>query len=146
MTIGNAIERIQELLAGLNYAVSLTIERIGVGVDCEPADVIAKAFPNASFCDLAPCTAEHARRTLTHSLMYQGDYSHGPDNGVLDSEEFLRLLAIVRDHFTVELRSAYDIHKFRLTEGNPHYPVFWGFSFMLRFDDYSNIWIGSSSD
>ena len=146
MTIVNDIERIQDLLAGLNYVVSLTIERVGVGMDCEPADIIAKAFPSSSVCDLAPCSAEYALKTLTQSLMYQGDYSHGPDAGVLDSDDFMRLLAIVRDHFTIDLRSTYDIHKFRFTDGHPHYPVFWGFSFMLRFNDYSKIWIGSSSD
>ena len=146
MNVQRKLKLLTASLSGLNYEVFITRRVVNVGVERGPACAIETAVPTASADGIEQLPCKKALSEMRRNLTYAGDYSHGPDDGVLDSPQFANVLSRVLEHFAGECCNAVDLHTFRFISGHPHYPVFWESAFLLRQCDSSTIWISSSSD
>ena len=146
MTIVEEVERLTDLLSGLNYEVFVDIERVALGVASSPPDVIGMGFPGVPISKPSLCDPRESLATMKSCLTYRGNFSHGPDVGVIESADFKTQLSFVCNHFMKECDSACDVHEFRFVNSETHYSVYWGFSFVLRFEEYSDVWVGSCFD
>jgi hypothetical protein len=79
-------------------------------------------------------------------LMYAGDPGAGPNDLVLKSTEFSRLLSELNECTSELANQAERIERFWLKAGHPAYPVFWDFAYILLKRETATILIGSSSD
>jgi hypothetical protein len=90
------------------------------------------------------------REVLTkveEALRHEGDDGYGPRRrSAGQSRKFEELVSLVLSCLDQALGAASLIESFWLKEGDPDYPVFWNFAFVIAGPTAAVVFIGSSSD
>ena len=133
--------------SGWNYSVFLQtypVSRIG-GESSE--QLIHAALSNSAVIEnIQEVTTQEVIYEVNASLSYAGSSCDGPDQSVIESEQFKGLLATLLIDVEAESSVSVMVEKFCLKEGHPAYPVFWDFAFLFTGAKKASVFIGSSSD
>jgi hypothetical protein len=146
MRIESILSELQSLLYGWNYAVFLHRYCLPFIPGIATQDYIIKALPNSQIRSTQHISGQEVLAEVEQSLRYTGDAGCGPKFAALNSPKFEELLTAFLLHLNQSISSSTDIICFSLKSGNPNYPVFWGFSFVIVGENDVEVFIGSSSD
>lgn len=133
MIIETALEELAELLAGLNYVVSLDLY-CGPELPRGTARQYVKAAigPQAVLGGAVEVSVSDMLAEVEGCLRWRGTGGAYPDRTALRSPRMKELVAAVREHLTRVAAESKHIRSFWLTRGHPHGPViFWDFGFIL---------------
>jgi hypothetical protein len=131
----------------LNYSVSLGIFTSQHKKSLTNEDIICKALnSNVSFYEMHSVEKQEILHTVMSSLMYAGDEGSGPSKENINSHKFKSLLRDLTISLTKIISSSTENYSFCIKDGHPYYPVFWDFSFLFVRNNFSLVFIGTSSD
>lgn len=131
---------------GLNYTVFLQLYPVSTVQKDSVAYIREALGPSIVLDRIELVDADVVRKEVKTSLLFAGDASAGPSPTVLDSSEFLTLLAEVDVGLRELIGRSLKVERFSLREGHPTYPVFWDFAFLFSQAQTASVLVGSSSD
>jgi uncharacterized protein (TIGR02996 family) len=141
------LDRLQFMLSGGNYAVSLGLWRVPARPASSPAAYVAAALgPAAVVGEVRPAPSPDAVADVERCLRYYGDRGHGPDTAALASVDCDRLIRRVRGYLERSARDGDSILQFGLGGGHPFCPVWWDFAYLWVKPWVAVVFLGSSSD
>ena len=141
------LDRLQFMLSGGNYALSLGLWRVPIRPDWSaPAYVAAALGPAAEVGEVRPVPGPDVVADIERCLRHYGDRGHGPDTSVLASVECDRAIGRVRGYLQRSAADAGPLLKFALRNGHPFCPVWWDFAYMWVKPWVAVVFLGSSSD
>ena len=146
MAVEATLKKLQSLLYGYNYAVSLRSFHVPFDSAATVENYIHQVLPNSEIGGTQLVSGQEVLENVEQSLRYAGDAGSGPKPAVLNSTKFEELLAKVLSHLKQAVSGATSIFYFWLRKGHPDYPVYWDFAFVMIGLEYVEIFIGSSSD
>jgi hypothetical protein len=145
--------KIQKILFGLNYAVTLSARAVCVPFDEVPfCEVIKACYPDAVPASegFLPAETEMLQNEIEGCLCYEGDAGSGPQ---FTPERLDKLRRELVPAFWAELRRVLpsdrqEVYRCGYFDGLPGYPVFWDYCFLLwsREQHLAVVLCGSSSD
>lgn len=138
------LKKIEHLLYGLNYEVSL---RLYGPMNSEQGLIETVKTLISDECELSGLLRRsliEAKTVMTNCLLYKGDDGSKPLE--LDSKkaEIIQLLNNILS--TIGFENAEMVVEFGFKQGHPAYPVFWDFAYDIHVEDERWIFVGSSSD
>jgi hypothetical protein len=130
-----------------NYSVFLGIFTSQHKKTLTNEDIICKTLNrNITFYTINTVEKPEILHTVTSSLMYAGDEGSGPSQENINSHQFKSLLRDLTTSLNKIISSSTGIYSFHIKDGHPYYPVFWDFGFLFVRNNFSLVFIGSSSD
>ncbi|ABD82201.1 hypothetical protein [Saccharophagus degradans] len=83
---------------------------------------------------------------IKRALTYEGTESSHPNMEFVGTEHHKYLMGLLLEKMGVCLRKASNVQSFTFQRGHPFYPIYWDFSYILKFRDSIYVLVGSSSD
>ena len=140
------LERLEELINGINYATMLEVHDVLHAPNATQASLVQQCIPDSDPMGFAAIDADDLIATFSRCVLYPGHLpGHGPDKGTFDSSDFITLFDSVKSSIRAISSDALP-HKFSFRFGRPYSPIFWDFAFLFHGAEKSSVLVGASWD
>ena len=146
MTLSADLERLEEIINGLNYATMLEVHDVVHAPNATQASIVQQCIPDCEPMGFSTIDDHDLITTFSRCVLYPGHLpGHGPDKGTFARSDFITLFDSVKSSIRA-LSSDTLPHKFSFRFGRPYSPIFWHFSFLLHGAEKSSVLVGASWD
>ena len=96
MALPDDLNRLEELINGLNYVTMLEVHDVPHDSAADPAVIVRSCIPDSDPIGFAPVDPDELIAAFSRCVLYTGHAGHGPDKGTFDRPEFTDLFASVK--------------------------------------------------